>query len=477
MGIYQIIQNPLTEENLDKVIRYYSGKHTMYNALTRCYVSEKVVGRYYPSECDQFYVRIFNEWKKAILIQARRTDLPVEKLQKYRLVYLHIKDKNPKTKEEVLGVVEYESMKEGPLKDALKKLRFNSVGEFSGWDHFHSNYIHSGLSENMDVKHRLYLNLDSTIIHKFMNEFVTKCNQYNVPFYFKMDDYASRDDPVVIYSDVMHLKDYIKILREIKSELKVDDSIHNPPIMSGKIDGWIGYGSEPKQDKKSFNNIREEHIEKCLWMVTSEWTNRNLGVTFTLNGKTMTYKDFVINTIVLEAMDYFKKYAREDDNYLKIMGYQKKDLTNDIIPVLRNYINNHFSEIMNYYSNKKRPDLKLPFKNGSLNINSYILDYALNRQLLFILNNSKCFKKDLLERIKSTASAYGIDSNNYSCDLYVLDELNSDDSYGVRKVEPTSKINAERYVSTRKSRTGDYEYKPMTDEEILESRRKLGIRV
>lgn len=478
MGIYQSIQNPLTEENLDKVVRYYAGNHTMYNSLTRNHVSEKVVGQYYPSETNAFYVRIFKEWRKAILIQANRDDLPVDALNKYRTVYLYIKDKNPKTKQEVIDLLDYEEMKECPLRNALKQVRFNSIGEYSGWDHFHSNFIHYGLSEEIGVKHRLYLNLDSTIIHTFMNLFITKCNHLNLPFYFKLDDYGSRDDSVVIYSDVKNLEKYVKILREIKNELKVDQSIHNPPIMTGKIDGWIGYGSEPQKSGQSFNDTREKHIEKCVLTVGNEWMRRNLGVVFTHNGRTMSYKDFVINTIVNEAMEYFKRFARDDDNHLQVRGYQKKDLTNDIIPILRNYISNHFNEIMEYYSNpQKKPELKMPFRYGYLDVNTYILDYAFKKQLLFMLDNSKRFKRDLLDRIKNTASSYGIDPNNYSCDLYVLAELKKDDSYGVKNVETSSKIKNEPYVSTRQSKTGDYNYKPMTDAEIEEARRRLGIRI
>ena len=163
MSIYEELRNPLTMENIEKILAYYADNKTMYDSLTRTNSKDKVKGRYIRQQLDALYLRIFQDWKRAIMYQARISHQDKEYERKYKIVAAYLKDKNPKTNEEVLNITYTDNMPDGPLKTALDQLRWNSIGEYSGWDHVHSAFINYGLQRKQVVRHRLYINCDSTI--------------------------------------------------------------------------------------------------------------------------------------------------------------------------------------------------------------------------------------------------------------------------------------------------------------------------
>ncbi len=96
------------------------------------------------------------------------------------------------------------------------------------------------------IEHRLYLDIESLDTYKMTTYLVEKCDEHHLPYYFKFDQYADRDDTIVIYSSTENLTKYVEILHEIKKEHpELISRTKEPPVLTGKIDGWIGYGSEP----------------------------------------------------------------------------------------------------------------------------------------------------------------------------------------------------------------------------------------
>ena len=73
-------------------------------------------------------------------------------------------------------------------------------------------------------------------------------------------------------------------------------------------------------------------------------------------------------------------------------------------------------------------------------------------------DNSTRFQQDLIVRIRRTAKDVGIDPDNYACDLYCVAELGK----CAKQTTESSKANSSII------------YKPMSDEERIESRKKIG---
>ena len=162
-----------------------------------------------------------------------------------------------------------------------------------------------------NIEHRLYINAGGTNNFKIMTLFVKKCDEYQIPYSFKFDETGTRDDSVVIYSSSLYLDKYVSILEEIKQELKLNN-IQKTPLLTGVINGWIGYGSEPLGEKGSFTEKRVsiicDDIQKCI----SKWIYTHPNATlYDDNGQRIDIQDYLtsqnenIGKIIMENDDSF----------------------------------------------------------------------------------------------------------------------------------------------------------------------------
>ena len=169
--------------------------------------------------------------------------------------------------------------KDEQIKNILCKYSYE---HWSIWHHIFASKILLNDELNFDVEHRLYLNTDLSSIHEIMKYYLEKCFKYNIPFYFKYCEQTTRNDCIVIYTNTDNLAKNIEILREIKKEHpELSSRIYYPPILTGPIDEWIGYGSEPKQQitNISFNEKRSEIIYPIIEKVTKIWYEKTFGKT------------------------------------------------------------------------------------------------------------------------------------------------------------------------------------------------------
>ena len=246
-SVYENMSNPLDNpELLERIVNSYADRPSMYGALTKSNTTDKkIIGKYYPNEKDELFVKVFNDWKNSIISLVQRDQFLKEYKTYGKVLANYLQTLNPKTYQEVMKIMDYESITNEPLRTAMEKLRWDRVGEYSGWDQIHSAYINPA-HKKQHIKHRLYINCDSTRIHKIAKRFIDKCNQHKLTYYFKFDDYSGRDDSIVFYSDTEHLNMYIRILREIYKEENLKDAVDSPPLCTSKIDNWIGYGTDPE---------------------------------------------------------------------------------------------------------------------------------------------------------------------------------------------------------------------------------------
>ena len=473
MTLYEQMKNPLIEENLDAIIKAYTDYSDFYDGLVRANKVDKITGKYSPKDKDAFYQGMYSLWKKSILYRIKNDLVNDSYKEVFKKLEKYLEQKDPKTSEEIVDTINgYSIEDDDELKDLLDKLRWDRVGEFSSWDHIKSKSILTGLHEQPPILHRLYLNCDSIIIDRFGLEFIKKCMARKKPFYFKYSDYAKRDDTIVIYSDDECLKDYIEIIKEIREEQHLENYFHKPPILTAQIEDYIGYGSEPLdpkegEEQQSFNTKRELHLGRCIKKTTVEWMKRNCNSKFKYNDQPMTYESYSIQDLINMKRENYLRYIRSQN--LKEEDFKSIDF--DI--ALRTAILTNYQSMLESIENNTTYSLVIPYKGIELRIFKSDLSEWLRRQTKFINAHSKRYKKDLMTEIKRTQEDFEIDPNNYAVDISKKAFL--DKKEPVTKLDPTENVTEEKYVVKEEPKKGIISYTPMTDEEILESRKKLGL--
>lgn len=160
------------------------------------------------------------------------------------------------------------------LNNAFQKYGFDIFQ--SGWDYISSSEVLE--TKPVDTTHRLYINMDGIVKYKLIGLIIDEFSDEKIPFHFKYND-ASRDDTIVMWTDDENLVKTIELLKKIREENKelLEDGIFQPPILSGKIDNWIGYGSEPTMllegERTSFNRIRAKIIENAITNIYSSYSS------------------------------------------------------------------------------------------------------------------------------------------------------------------------------------------------------------
>ena len=140
---------------------------------------------------------------------------------------------------------------------------FNQKGQFR----------HMGSLNDIDyVISRLYINCNKQDLMQLAKLFVDKCDEREIPSYFKYcSNKSNRSDQMVIYSNLKELGDYIQILQEIgKENPEMIERCGQPPLLTGKIDKWIGIGDEPLISGSSFTGERADVIEDVLKKVVPQ---------------------------------------------------------------------------------------------------------------------------------------------------------------------------------------------------------------
>lgn len=476
------MEKPLqTKEEQDKLIQAYANHSSFYSGLVKSNCDQKIKGKYNEADCDQFYALIFHDWKKALRILIENNYVKPEYKDQLFALYRYVSGLKPKTRDEVMQIMDYESIKDETLRAGMESFRWNAIGEFSGWNHIHSNCVNYGLSKKQVVKHRLYLNCDSTVTHRIMLRFIQKCNAKRSAYYFKYDSYGDRDDNLVFYCDTEHLSSYIEILKEIVREENLRSHVYEPPLCTATIDGWMGYGSEPyhedEEDRTSFNQKREELMEKCIKEESGKWLLSHIDTHLFVNGRDVPYKYVFISCVVEETVKNYLNATTNSEYCKKNKGYTLDDLKNvDLRSYVYGYLMKNFDKVLAYYKNPEAPfRVEFPFQKGTLSFNKKILEEVRKKQVKFYWEHSDRFQKQLMNQIHSAFLDHGIDPDNFACETYVMEELGKPKSQKDSiKIDVSPSIRSEEsFVSNRRTKSG-YTYMPMTEEEIKKSQSKLG---
>lgn len=407
---YKAVQNPLEKDNfIDKLLEAYLKPDDLYFAISDINAENKRVGKYFSNFRSVLEIKLFNIWKESLLkLASTNEDKVLRDFARYANQF------NPKTASEVQ--IALESIKE-KYKFKLFEYDYRVSNDYD-WKKIYSNLVQIDDSYNQETKHRLYLNVDPALADIIAIRIIKKCMDKGIGYNFKYDEYGDRSDSFVIYCDTKHLLVYTEMLQQIRSELKksgfnVDDYIYEPHLLTGTIDGWIGYGSEPSFNdnlplrEKSYNNKRAIQLQNILNQEMSNWFSTSKNRFIRVNNKKILYPEYFVKEII-------KAYQEEYDNSIESNEESLKQ------------------QLLSYYDEMVR---RLEYTNTK---DDYIEKFRIDNRIISIPNSliikvaKNLFKEaaDSIPYIKETImkkiEASNVDNNittNYAFDTYVIYEL------------------------------------------------------
>ena len=459
MEIYNQIHNPIDDPRvIEKLINAYANLSKdfggYYGQLTKTVQKEHNKGQYYREDADRFYAMLFNKWKNSIVAMTRDEFVQLYRKGSYGQDFI-------KMRNYLKNVPDVSTMKEADeifygnkgdkeLESALDKYSWKSFGGESGWIHVCSRYLTAKKDQYPNVEHRLYLDTESLDTYKMITYLVEKCDEHHLPYYFKFDQYANRDDTIVIYSSTENLTKYVEILQEIKKEHPdLVSRAKEPPVLTGQIDGWIGYGSEPSKtpdgERQSFNEVRAKTLEHSIGTVTKQWIMSHRNQEITYQDQKLSFQDYVAmksaEKLVADLEKRFlyyeekdKKVAQRDGktyNQLTVidrLGYALQDVRSSqfkqsVYRILKDNMGTLLPRICNG-SYKDMDTINMTVRNGKkITFSGDDLETIIQRLSVNIAKNDPNFIPTVQATIKKEASQYGIDSEKFCFDTKAREKM------------------------------------------------------
>ena len=452
MELYNQIHNPIDDLSvIEKLINAYAnsskGFGGYYGQLTKTVQKEHNKGQYYREDADKFYAMLFNKWKNSIVAMTRDEFVELYKRGSYGQDFIKMRNylKNipdVSTMKEANEIF-YGNKGDKELEEALEKYSWKSFGGGSGWIHVCSRYLTAKKDQYPNVEHRLYLDTESLDTYKMTTYLVEKCDEHHLPYYFKFDQYADRDDTIVIYSSTENLTKYVEILQEIKREHpELISRAKEPPVLTGKIDGWIGYGSEPAKtpdgQRHSFNEIRAKVLESSIGKVTKQWIMNHRNQQITYQGQKMLFQEYIAmkstEKLIADLERRYISYEKKDKKVAQRngtrynpttvndrLGYTLQDVRSpqfkqNIYRVLRDRMISSLPQVCNG-SYKDMDAIKINVRNGKqITFGGYDLETIIQQLSVNISKNDPNFISSVQAEIKNNAKQYGIDSEKFCFD-------------------------------------------------------------
>lgn len=416
--MYEKIENPLNDDEvIKKLIEGYSdelGTKKYYKKLTEVYNDQKKYTEINVKDKDKFVSELFNEWKNDITL-----NISDDEIKNYGKDFSNLREflKNIPYVKSSYGrnAKEFFELNGKENRDKQLETVYSKHTPFSqdrSWTYITYNNINPSKYKKFIVDHRLYLNTENIDTYKVMELFRNKCKERELEYLFKYAEKGDRDDTIVIYSDDRKLSDYMEILEEIKKEEpEIVKRAQTPPMLTGKIDGWIGYGSEPQLDEdgkntNSFNNVRSGIIQNAISKETIKWIREN---------KELTKKDLGLN-------EYLTKQIFDDikDKYRICKSVYEPKFQEKLLKRLEKEIEKNKSELLEGKFDKIKE-----FNIGDINIevDSEMIQRAFRPLSKKILKTDPSFLEKVRAGIKEEGLANGIDPEKFCFDIDKREKL------------------------------------------------------
>lgn len=436
--LYENIENPLNDEStfmtiIEDYTKLEQGLGGFYEKLTTN-VEKQNPRKYLKKDGDLFSSTMFHLWKKSILEMKKETFLELRDkgyLQDdFVLFRKYLRTVPDLSTEQEINQFFYNNSKYG---NEISKYRWNNFSQDPTWQHVSSRHVNSYQEEKINVEHRLYLNMELADIYKTATLFVNKCNDKNIPYYFKFDRMGTRDDSMVLYSDTKHLKDYLEILGEIKKEHPdLVSRFYNPPILTGKIDDYIGYGSEPTTERTSYTSKRAKMIENTLDTETRKWIVQNRQRPLRYQGRFISFEEYFSKKVVgifLEKLEKDLNYQTSFSNEFEAttkLGYSLNDIHTQSMRLSLERITQHRIKqgLSNYCIGKGFDDIKIEVRNGkTIKLTSDTLDKTMRKLSIQIAQHDKNYIKLIKHKIQEESQNQDIDPKTFCFDISIKEKM------------------------------------------------------
>ena len=217
---------------------------------------------------------------------------------------------------------------------AFDKIKSTQLGflTFKSWNLYGGERIHSN-----EQIHRLYVNAPADKIMDFAHKAYSQLKDDDVPFYFKIHTGTNAQkgpkDSFVLYTSTEHLGDTIKSLKEVTEKNQdLALSLNGPSMLVGKIEPWLGYGSEVSElPDDSYTGIICNAFMESVNNAVSSWTEQHPNQ---MIGNT-TVKQF------LEKNDTWKEHRKATQ--ILLSGIPKVD---------KSFINNFCEDVRKSFTEK-----------------------------------------------------------------------------------------------------------------------------
>ena len=234
-----------------------------------------------------------------------------------------------------------------------------------------------------DISCRLYLNIKPENILELVEKLVEKSYDKRCRVYFKFWTNDSRNDPFLIYTNYKKISKFIEIIQEIKHE--------NPKLFEGceqinpfltTIDGFIGFGEEPKYKKRSsFNLERAQAISDFSWEVLDKVISEELKKIGNYSGVNLNLEQYLIYRLESSFKEtlMMRQYDTKQGKYIKIEKqiYEacKNELPQHVKLQIQEMVKNYIKDLKDGRS-RRLPKIRFPISDPELYQNGYT-DYAI----------------------------------------------------------------------------------------------------
>ncbi len=431
--VYDKVQNPLNNPKfLQQIIDAYSktsrsglrrggGYSNLYDFLVgedESADKSKINSR----DREAFFIDAYNDWIKNIsnlqepeIKKLEEQGIKARELQKYLTSFGKVS-----SEEDVIR------LNKNPLLNWGKNINGWELNGFS-WTHIKSHLIKACQEKEFPVKHRLYVGCQAQDMWKLAKEFKDKCDERNVPFYFKLSSKARRDR-MVFYANTNNLYDYLNILQEIKQENpEIINRCGEPPIATGKLDGWIGIGDEPPRDKngklQSYNILRANIFEDSIEEIVLNDILDLKGKEVVYNGNRVAFNKIFLESALTTILNDLTIKSEKSSTIFGEYGLKVEDLKN---PKFREYIkkaliNKNMSKGLKklidvkdikyeLYGSNDNPIFTIPIKSGKgIPVDTNLMDKIIKDSVSIIQKADPDFLKKVRMEIEKKSKENNVD--------------------------------------------------------------------
>lgn len=484
MDIYQNVQSPIEDlGNLKRIIQIYSNSakegYNFYSELVQT-TEKKYANQYIQENSDALMSGIFNIWKNNIINmtldeykifydgKGNFSDRDFCALKKYLSTIDDVK-----TSEEVENIMQI-GHNNTELDNAIKKYTFEvkQGSLFDKWNYIDSKKLVQRATT--PIQHRLYLNIERPYIELVLAPFLVEVDKRNLEYTIKYSDVGARDDTIVIYANNDNLQQYIEILREFREKYPAFNKVERPPIMAGKIDGWIGYGSEPTATingkQQSYTTFREKIMQESISKTSLEWILEHKDMEVMYQSDYMKFYEY----FSWQITDKFIEKAKKQIEYSNKSGIEPKEVEDeDFKRNIFNYINKCMDIVIQDLIDKNNiQEQVISINIGTDSKVSYTKEEV--KKLIDIMayeiaQYDDKFVENVRDEIKVQSKKYGIDENNFSFDAITVKQMQKADIRTNIDYKDTTNLNS----SIIQPESRKYESQSIEKDEISKEQQEI----